>query len=298
MLTLDSFYDIINMDFYITYNRIGPNKSIISLCFNYVNNLLFKSYAEHFWHTAKERIFSLNSKKVRGVSMFVDAQIAENSAEREKINSILEFIAVKNKKWYWIYKRVASVLFSVVGIIIFAIPMLIITLLVWLDDRNVSPIYCQTRIGRHGKPFTLYKFRTMVHNAHEMKVDYDKYNEMDGPVFKIKDDPRVTKIGKFLRKTSLDELPQFFNVIKGDMVVIGPRPPLPEEVEQYTEYQKLRLIVTPGITCLWQVQPKRNELPFEEWVNLDIHYIMHRSFLMDIKIILRTIWVMFREEGR
>lgn len=230
--------------------------------------------------------------------MFVDAQEAKNETERKKINDILDVIENNNKKCYWIKKRVLSVLLSLGGIVVFAIPMLVITLLIWLDDRNASPIYRQTRIGRHGQPFTLYKFRTMVHNAHEMKADFDMYNEMDGPVFKIKDDPRITKIGKFLRKTSLDELPQFFNVIKGDMVVIGPRPPLPEEVKQYTEYQKLRLIVTPGITCLWQVQPKRNELSFDEWVNLDIHYIMHRSLLMDIKIIFRTIWVMFREEGR
>lgn len=229
--------------------------------------------------------------------MFVDEKKAANDIEKEEINKVLDFILEKNKKWYWIKKRTLSVIFAIIGIIIFAIPMLIITLLIWLSDREASPIYCQTRIGRHGKPFTLYKFRTMVHNAHEMKMDLHSQNEMDGPVFKIKDDPRVTKIGKFLRKTSLDELPQFFNVIKGDMVVIGPRPPLPEEVEQYTEYQKLRLIVTPGITCLWQVQPKRNDLSFSEWVDLDIHYIMHRSILMDIKIIIKTIWVMFREEG-
>lgn len=229
--------------------------------------------------------------------MFVDEKKAANDIEREEINKVLDFIVEKNKKWYWVKKRILSIIVSIAGIIIFTIPMLFIALLIWLDDREASPIYCQTRIGRHGKPFKLYKFRTMVHNAHELKTDISDRNEMDGPVFKIKNDPRITRIGKFLRKTSLDELPQFFNVIKGDMVVIGPRPPLPEEVEQYTEYQKLRLIVTPGITCLWQVQPKRNDLSFSEWVDLDIHYIMHRSMLMDIKIIFKTIWVMFREEG-
>lgn len=230
--------------------------------------------------------------------MFIDTQVVKDDEEREKIHAVLDFIATKNKKWYWVKKRLLSVIFSIIGIIIFAIPMLVITLLVWLDDTSASPIYTQTRIGRHGKPFTLYKFRTMIHNAHEMRTDIYDQNEMDGPVFKIKDDPRITKIGRFLRKTSLDELPQFFNVILGDMVVIGPRPPLPEEVEQYTEYQKLRLIVTPGITCLWQVQPKRNELSFDEWVDLDIHYIMHRSMLMDIKIVFQTIRAIIREEGR
>ncbi len=230
--------------------------------------------------------------------MFVNAEIAKDDIEKEKILDILEGMSQCNKKWYWKKKRFISVIIAMGGIAVFAIPMLLITFLVWLDDIKISPIYCQTRIGRHGKPFTLYKFRTMIRNAHEIKSDIAEQNEMDGPVFKIKDDPRVTKIGKFLRKTSLDELPQFFNVIKGDMVVIGPRPPLPEEVEEYTEYQKLRLVVTPGITCLWQVQPQRNDISFEEWVNLDIHYILHRSLIMDIKIILRTVWVMFRKEGR
>ncbi len=230
--------------------------------------------------------------------MFVNAKIAKDDTEKEKIISTLEIMSQKNKKWYWRKKRVFSTLLSVMCIIIFALPMLFIALLIWLDDTSASPIYCQKRIGRHGKPFTLYKFRTMIHNAHEIKPDMDKHNEMDGPVFKMQDDPRITKIGRFLRKTSLDELPQFFNVIKGDMVVIGPRPPLPEEVEKYTEFQKLRLIVTPGITCLWQVQPKRNDISFNEWVNLDIHYILYRSVFMDIKIIFKTIWVMFRKEGR
>ena len=131
-----------------------------------------------------------------------------------------------------------------------------------------------------------------------MVEDLKKYNEMDGPVFKIKEDPRITKFGGFLRRTSLDELPQFFNVIKGDMAVIGPRPPIPREVEQYTEYQKLRLTVTPGITCLWQVQPNRNDLSFDEWVNLDIAYILNRTIWLDIQIMFKTAWVMFRGEGR
>ena len=228
---------------------------------------------------------------------FVDVQTSKDAKEKEQIINILQLMAQNDKTWYWKKKRFLSVLLSIIAGIVLFVPMLAIMLIIWISDVHVSPLYSQIRIGRHGKQFKLYKFRTMVRDADKMKNDIHKYNEMDGPVFKMKEDPRVTKIGRFLRKTSLDELPQFFNVIKGDMVIIGPRPPLPEEVEQYTEYQKLRLTVTPGITCLWQVQPKRNEISFDEWVDLDIHYILHRSLLMDIQIILKTVWVMFRREG-
>ena len=228
---------------------------------------------------------------------FVDEQTSKDAKEKEQIMNILQLMAQNDKTWYWKKKRFLSVLLSIIGVIVLSVPMLVILLIIWISDVRVSPLYSQTRIGRHGKPFKFYKFRTMVRDADKMRDDILKKNEKDGPVFKIKEDPRVTRIGRFLRKTSLDELPQFFNVIKGDMVIIGPRPPLPEEVEQYTEYQKLRLTVTPGITCLWQVQPKRNEISFDEWVDLDIHYILHRSLLMDIQIILKTVWVMFRREG-
>ena len=120
---------------------------------------------------------------------------------------------------------------------------------------------------------------------------------MDGPAFKMKEDPRITRVGKFIRKTSLDELPQLFNVLKGDMSIVGPRPPLPREVEQYTEYQLQRLYVTPGLTCYWQVQPHRNDVDFDEWMELDMKYIKERSFLVDWKIIFKTIRVVLFGHG-
>ena len=123
-------------------------------------------------------------------------------------------------------------------------------------------------------------------------------NEMDGPVFKIKEDPRITKIGKFLRKTGIDEILQLVNVLKGDMSLVGPRPPLPEEVSEYDDYQKLRLVVTPGLTCIWQTTKERNDVSFEEWVNMDIDYIEHRTMLLDIKMIFKTVAVMFGRDGR
>ena len=144
----------------------------------------------------------------------------------------------------------------------------------------------------------MYKIRTMRANADKMVEELTKQNEMDGPVFKMKHDPRITRDGKFLRKVSLDELMQFFNVLKGDMTLVGPRPPLPREVKFYTDYQRLRLLVTPGITCTWQIHKNRNDVPFEEWVEMDIEYIQTRTYYNDIKIMLKTPIVMITATGR
>ena len=144
----------------------------------------------------------------------------------------------------------------------------------------------------------MYKFRTMHPNAEQMRAELEALNEMDGPVFKVKNDPRITRVGKILRKLSLDELMQFFNVFKGDMTLVGPRPPLPGEVEYYTDYQKLRLIVTPGLTCTWQIHKNRNDVPFEQWVEMDLDYIQNRTFWGDIKIMLKTPIAMISATGR
>jgi lipopolysaccharide/colanic/teichoic acid biosynthesis glycosyltransferase len=144
------------------------------------------------------------------------------------------------------------------------------------------------RVGLNGKKFILYKFRTMLENAEELKQGLLNKNEMDGPVFKIKEDPRVTKLGGFLRKTSLDELPQLFNVLKGDMSLVGPRPPLPSEVSNYDLWHRRKLCMKPGLTCLWQVNG-RNKINFEKWMKLDLEYIDNWSLLLDFKILLKTI---------
>lgn len=144
----------------------------------------------------------------------------------------------------------------------------------------------------------MYKFRSMVANAEKLKEQLLAQNEMDGPVFKMKDDPRITRVGRFIRKTSIDELPQLINVLKGDMSFVGPRPPLPEEVAQYNDYQKLRLVVTPGLTCIWQTENDRNEIMFDDWVEMNIDYIEHRTMFKDIKLIIRTVFVMLTKEGR
>ena len=144
----------------------------------------------------------------------------------------------------------------------------------------------------------MFKFRSMVVDAEDKLDNLLKSNEMDGPVFKIAKDPRIIRVGRFIRKTGIDELPQLFNIIKGDMSIVGPRPALPREVEQYNEYQLQRLYVTPGITCYWQIQPNRNGISFDDWIDLDIKYIQERSLWIDIKIILRTFRSVFSAEGK
>jgi lipopolysaccharide/colanic/teichoic acid biosynthesis glycosyltransferase len=194
-------------------------------------------------------------------------------------------------------KRIFDVLVSVLALLILFIPLIIIMVIILIDSPGASPIYIQERVGKNGKTFKFYKLRSMRPKADEMLDSLLEANEMAGPVFKIKDDPRITRMGKFLRKTGIDEIPQFFNVIKGDMSIVGPRPPLPREVEHYTNEQLKRISVTPGITCYWQVQPSRNNLSFDEWFELDMKYIEERSFKTDMTIILKTFGAVCGMEG-
>lgn len=157
-----------------------------------------------------------------------------------------------------------------------------------LSKNHISCGYLQSKSG---------KLRTMVPQAESMLDSLLDQNEMDGPVFKIKDDPRITRVGKFLRKTSIDELPQLWNILKGDMSIVGPRPAIPREVEQYTVYQRQRLYVTPGLTCYWQIQSHRNELSYDEWLELDLKYIRERSFWVDWKIIFKTFGAVLKLTG-
>lgn len=204
---------------------------------------------------------------------------------------------LQSKRKYWVLRRAQDIVFSSIALVVLSPVMLLVALAVYIDDPKGSPIFSQIRCGRNGKPFKFYKFRSMCVDA-EAKLDaLLQQNEMDGPAFKIKDDPRITRVGKFIRKTSLDELPQLFNILKGDMSIVGPRPPLPREVEQYDAYQRQRLYVTPGLTCYWQIQPHRNDLTFDEWMELDIKYMKERSFLVDWKIIFQTVRVVLFGQG-
>lgn len=216
----------------------------------------------------------------------------------EKTKAGMDRLFKAPKKNFWLKKRAFDLVVSLLALLILSPFLLIIYILIFIDDPHGSPIFRQKRVGRHGKLFTMYKFRTMVCNAEELKKKLETQNEMDGPVFKIKNDPRITRMGHFLRTTSIDEILQLVNVVKGDMSLVGPRPPLPDEVAKYDDYQKLRLVVTPGLTCIWQTASDRNDIPFDEWVEMDIDYIEHRTMLMDLKVLFKTALVVITREGR
>jgi len=204
---------------------------------------------------------------------------------------------LRQDRGYWYVRRTQDIVLSLLALVALCIPMLIVALVIWIDSPGASPIFTQKRVGRNGKIFNFYKFRSMVPNADKLLDGLLDKNEMDGPVFKIKDDPRITRVGKFIRKSSIDELPQLINILMGDMSIVGPRPAIPREVEQYNDYEKQRLYVTPGLTCYWQIQPCRNDLSFEEWLELDLKYIQDRSFLVDWKIVIKTFGAVFGMNG-
>lgn len=199
-------------------------------------------------------------------------------------------IVVRKDKTYLFMKRMMDYIGSGIGIIIVSPVLLLIAIIIKFEDGG-PVIFKQERVGYNGKRFFIYKFRSMRVDAEQLKQNLLKKNEVKGAMFKIKDDPRVTNFGRFIRKHSLDELPQFFNVLVGDMSLVGPRPPLVEEVEKYTEYEKQRLIVRPGLSGLWQISG-RNNLSFSDMVELDLQYIQTRNIILDSKIILKTIWDM------
>ncbi len=206
-------------------------------------------------------------------------------------------VEVNSNALYTVLKRGFDIIASFLGLIILFLPLLIVSLIIVIDSPGASPIYVQERFGKNGKKFKFYKFRSMIPNAEKMLDSILDKNEMQGPAFKIKCDPRITRFGKFIRKTSIDELPQLLNVLMGDMSLVGPRPPLPREVEQYNEKQMQRLLVTPGITCYWQIQPSRNRLSFDEWLSLDLKYIEERSFKTDFVILYKTVGAVCGMEG-
>jgi len=195
---------------------------------------------------------------------------------------------LQQDRGYWRIRRLQDLILSVAALAILWPLMILVAIAVWIDSPGASPIFIQDRVGRDGKIFKFVKFRSMVPGAEDLLEGLMGKNEMDGPVFKIKNDPRITRVGRFIRRSSIDELPQLFNVLAGDMSIVGPRPALPREVEQYDEYERQRLFVTPGLTCYWQIQPHRNKLSFDEWVQLDLEYIRDRNFKVDWKIIMKT----------
>lgn len=207
----------------------------------------------------------------------------------------VHYQSVQSKPTQMALKRLFDILSSGVALWCLAPLLLVVAALVKLTSRG-PVLFRQQRVGLHGQPFRMLKFRTMVENAEALKAQLSQQNEMDGPVFKMKHDPRITSIGRFLRKFSIDELPQLINVLRGDMSVVGPRPPVPNEVAKYDSWQRRRLSVRPGLTCIWQVSG-RNEISFEQWMYMDLQYIDTWSFTKDIGLILKTFPVVLTGKG-
>jgi exopolysaccharide biosynthesis polyprenyl glycosylphosphotransferase len=228
-----------------------------------------------------------------GVTLRIQADMITSKNARKPL-SLLEhtpFITFKNtpsNTTALTWKSFSDFWISFSIIFILSPIMMLIAILIKLTSRG-PVIFKQERVGLRGRKFYIYKFRTMVQNAEELKAQLESLNESDGPAFKIKNDPRITLIGKFLRKSGLDELPQLFNVLKGEMSLIGPRPPLSSEVEKYERWHLRRLSIKPGITCTWQIIPNRNEVVFDKWMKLDIQYIDDWSLKKDFQLFLKTI---------
>jgi len=210
---------------------------------------------------------------------------------------VYEDFKYKYKKglFYNFFKRSMDIVCSILGIVVLSPVMILVSIAIRLDSRG-KVIFSQERVGLDGKLFRMYKFRSMIVNAEDLLEKLKNKNEMTGPMFKMKEDPRVTKVGKFIRRTSIDELPQLFNVLKGEMSLVGPRPNLPMEVTKFNSNQRRKLLVKPGLTCYWQVMGRSN-VDFERWMELDIKYIKERSTLTDLKLIFKTLSVFLGDDG-
>jgi len=214
---------------------------------------------------------------------------------KESVASIIELQLVRESRAYAAMKRLTDIAVALFLLVLFLPIIPVVVILIKLDSPG--PIFFkQRRVGKNGKIFNFYKFRSMVSGAENVIGSLRPLSGVDGPVFKIKDDPRITHVGRFLRRSSLDELPQLINVLMGDMSIVGPRPNLPSEVSQYLPWQKRRLEVTPGITCFWQIAG-RSHIGFQEWMRLDLEYVRKRSYPTDLKIMLKTVPAVIARKG-
>lgn len=229
-------------------------------------------------------------------------ELREGEAFQEQDYAVLDLEAMQaaqrlvSRYGYRVAKRLFDIMFSLLVLVLLSW-VYVATAIAIKHDSEGPVFFNQERVSKDGKTFKMYKFRSMYVDAEERLKDLQDLNEKDGPVFKIKDDPRITHVGHFIRKTSIDELPQFVNVLKGDMSIVGPRPALPREVRQYTPYQRERLLVKPGITCYWQTRRNRDGISFNEWVGLDLLYIKQCSVLNDLKLIIQTVGVVLTAQG-
>jgi len=244
----------------------------------------------------------MDACKEVGIVFRLNSQFINTSSKPTEIHNFnsSQFITYQNKpsnEYALSWKYVFDFTFSLMVIILWMPIFIFIGIMIKLTSKG-SIIFKQKRVGLHGREFYIYKFRTMMVDAEKMQAAIMHQNEASGPVFKIKNDPRITRIGKFLRKTSLDELPQFFNVLNGDMSLVGPRPPIMNEVNQYKAWQLRRLSMRPGITCTWQIMPQRNKISFEDWMRLDLQYIDNWSLQKDFLLTFKTIRAVLMGSGQ
>jgi lipopolysaccharide/colanic/teichoic acid biosynthesis glycosyltransferase len=230
-------------------------------------------------------------------TMSVDTEVEQEICSTDKsLKLLLAFQSVPGLcGWRCSAKRAADFLVSLIVLPLMLPLWLLICIAIKVESKGAT-LFRQTRIGKGGKPFVMYKFRSMYEGAEDVLESLTDLNEADGPVFKIKGDPRITRVGSILRRSSLDEVPQFINVLKGEMSLVGPRPPLPNEVAKYNERQWQRLAVKPGLTCLWQTQG-RSRLPFDRWIELDLDYVYNQSLWLDFKILMRTVPAVLKGNG-
>jgi exopolysaccharide biosynthesis polyprenyl glycosylphosphotransferase len=222
-------------------------------------------------------------------------ELQEAVYSKEPAASIVELNMARENRFYHFLKRGTDIVVAFFLLTLFLPIIPVVTILITLDSPG--PIFFrQKRVGKNGRAFNFYKFRSMVSGAENVIGALRPLSGVDGPVFKIKEDPRITRVGRFLRRSSLDELPQLLNVLKGEMSIVGPRPNLPSEVSQYLPWQKRRLEVTPGITCFWQIAG-RSHIGFQEWMRLDLEYVRKRSYITDLKIMLKTVPAVIARKG-
>lgn len=265
----------------------------------------FASEEKFFKAAAKRRGGKLDAgRTVRsGMAYDFDSTDAVPFADAERAAKVKAQLGdgavtgLDNRPAYRIVKRLFDIVFSGAVLVCFCWLYAIVALLVKIDDPKGPVFFKQTRVGMNGKEFQMLKFRSMCVDAEEKLASLQELNEKTGPVFKIAEDPRITRVGKWLRKLSLDELPQFINVFAGSMGVCGPRPALPSEVATYTDYQRQRLLIKPGITCYWQTRRNRDSITFDEWIDLDLLYIKQCSVWADIKLVIQTIGCVLTAQG-
>lgn len=282
---------------YKGYPVLGAAQDLSSLMDNKVVDEVIFAISQEEFNKMSDLLLLCEERGIttRVVLNLFPLAISKTHLEKMDGFSLLTFSTTPQNEMLFLMCRICDIIASLFLIGLFAPLLLLIAISIRLDSPGPI-LYRQTRCGLNGRRFTVYKFRSMVQDAEERKKDLIHFNLMKGPVFKIKNDPRITRVGRILRRLSLDELPQLFNVLRGDMGFVGPRPPLPEEVKQYEGWQRRRLSMKPGITGLWQVSG-RNQIDFQDWVKLDLEYIDNWSLWLDFKIILKTIPAVLSGKG-